>query len=680
MIPVPGNSIAGFRRRRSLGRMSRYSPGCGALVIGLFLGWAGEPMEGRAATNDGPKVSQRDGAWWIEGSRQKVRFTDETLAMDIESSATRWKLGDSAPGDLSVRVHGERAALQLSHAGSRSITPYGTGYAAGLKVALGSYRLGDRVLDLEVQMLITLDGVAEDLECEILATDGAATIQELRWPGALNEASFDYTAVPFMQGMLLPRAWPSKVHLYDTLCFGRGLYQPWWGWQQGGRSMVAILETAEDGACHFEHPAGGPTRMGVRWVSSLGRWSYPRRMRFSFLEGDYVAMAKRYRQQAKATGRLVTLREKIARNPAVAELVGTPVIHTSILYHIQPESSYFNKTNTEVNHQLVTFDARAAELRRLPDLGVGQAYVHLDGWGARGYDNLHPDVLPPSQEAGGWEGMKRFADACADLGFIFAIHDQYRDYYLDAPSYDERHTLIEEGGKRPLHATWYGGRQSILCQRLAPGFVRRNHQSILAHGVKIRGAYLDVFSVVPGDECQSTEHPVTRAESLRYRGECLDSVRAWGGVVSSEEPSDWSVPHLDLVHHGPYPLDPNPGGGPAMGIPVPLFNLVYHDALLIPWSLGRGAWGIPRQDLGFLHGLGNAGLPYVSLAPDPTELSQVRTLRALHRRVGLRELRGHRLLDASGRKQEFEYDEGTRVRIDLDTDAWSVKPELRVDE
>ena len=55
-------------------------------------------------------------------------------------------------------------------------------------------------------------------------------------------------------------------------------------------------------------------------------------------------------------------------------------------------------------------------------------------------------------------------------------------------------------------------------------------------------------------------------------------MRAWGGVVSSEEPSDWSVPYLDLVHHGPFVLNPDPGKGPAMGIPIPLFNLVYHDA------------------------------------------------------------------------------------------------------
>jgi len=441
--------------------------------------------------------------------------------------------------------------------------------------------------------------------------------------------------------------------------------------------MMVILETPDDGGCHFQHPAGGPTQIGPRWVHSLGRFSYPRRARLCFVEnGNYVHLAKRYRRHAIATGRFVSLREKIARNPRVARLVGAPVVHTSILYHIQPESSYYHKDNPDQNHQFVTFEARSKDLEALSRKGITNAYVHLDGWGLRGYDNLHPDILPPCPEAGGWAGMKQFAEVCDRLGFLFAIHDQYRDYYLDARSYQDRHTVIEENGTRPSHSIWFGGRQSILCPSLAPGHVRKNHGAILAEGVQLRGAYLDVFSVVPPDECYAPEHPVTRADCLRYRGECLDHVRSWGGVVSSEEPSDWSVRHLDVVHHGPYPLNPGPGKGPAMGIPIPLFNLVYHDALLMPWSLGKGEWGIPEKDLGYLHALANGGMPYVSLNPSPEELQRVRALCALHRRVALLEMTAHEFLDPSRRRQRTSFSDGTRVTIDLDTDQSEVEPAL----
>ena len=115
-----------------------------------------------------------------------------------------------------------------------------------------------------------------------------------------------------------------------------------------------------------------------------------------------------------------------------------------------------------------------------------------------------------------------------------------------------------------------------------------------------------------------------------------------------------------------------------MGIPVPLFDLVYHDAMLLPWSLGKGAWGIPETDLGFLHGLGNAGMPYLSLDPSDEELTQVRTMCALNARVGLLELVKHEFLDASYRRQRFTYADGTTVTIDLDSGKFEVMPQLTV--
>jgi len=617
------------------------------------------------------------GVWRVGGARQRLEFNPTNLACRVQTPATVWRMTDSTHGDLQVRHDGKTISLRLADAGKRTVSPYANGFQTGLKIELSEFRHETNLLDLSLQLFLCVDGPEEELVATLIASDGATRVQRCDWPAELTEDSFDTTVVPYMQGMLLPKAWPEKTRLYDTMCFGRGLYQPWWGHEHGSSALLVILETPDDGGCHFSHPAGGPTQIGPRWVHSLGRFAYPRRARFCFFDkGNYVDLAKRYRRHAIATGRFVSLHEKIARNPAVARLLGAPVVHTSILYHIQPESSYYHKDDLAKNHQLVTFDARAKDLQALAANGITNAYVHLDGWGLRGYDNLHPDVLPPCPEAGGWDGMKRFAEVCDQLGYLFAIHDQYRDYYLDARSYDDRHTLIEESGRRPSGSTWYGGRQSILCPSLAAGHVRKNHSGILGHDVKLRGAYLDVFSVVPPEECYNPEHPVTRTECLRYRGECLDSVRAWGGIVSSEEPSDWSVRHLVLVHHGPFALNPNPGKGPAMGIPIPLFNLVYHDALLIPWSLGRGEWGIPEKDLGFLHGLANGGMPYLGFNPSPEHLQRVRTICALHQRVALLEMTRHEFLNDTRRRQRTTFADGTRVTIDLDKDEWQVEPTL----
>ncbi|MBC8472702.1 MAG: hypothetical protein H8D56_24840 [Planctomycetes bacterium] len=628
-----------------------------------------------------PKVQvvQEEEKWIIKGLKNRIELNPSDLQMTVYAGSRRWSMIPSFSGDLIVENSGERLSLRLADAGKKEILSYQTGFKTGVKIGLEDFASQDRKLDVQIQLFICLEGEDEELVCELIAAEKNTTVLECFWPQAVADDCFDFTVVPFMQGMLLSKDWAEKVWLYDTVSYGRGLYMPWWGHQKSKSAMLVLLETPEDGGCRFEHPAGGPTKIELRWIHSLGKLAYPRRVRLCFFENaNYVDLAKRYRRHVRRTGHFISLKEKIARNPLVGKLVGSPVVHTSILYHIQPESSYYHKDDPAKNHQVVSFEERAKQLRQLSGKGIKQAYIHLDGWGFRGYDNLHPDIIPPSPDAGGWEGMKNLADTCEQIDYVFAIHDQYRDYYLDAKSYDQRHTILDRKGNRPHGSTWYGGNQSILCSSLALGHVKKNYLSLLSHGVKVRGAYLDVFAVVPPDECYNPEHPVSRIDCLKYRGECLNFIRANGGVVSSEEPADWAVPHLDLVHHGPYALVPNPGRGPAMGIPVPLFNLVYHDALLLPWSLGKGAWGIPENDLGYLHGLANAGLPYLSLNPGEEELVRVRTMSALHERAGLSEMTNHEFLDESYRKQRTTFADGTKVTIDLDSATFEITPKLSI--
>ena len=627
--------------------------------------------------NPSAKVTHADGSWQIAGKHRTVTLREADFKIALTSGSVHWDFLAAADNDLTLNVQGKNVQFKLTDARKREISSYQTGYQAGLLIQLSQFQHQGKNLDLALQLFVCLEGSDEDLVCEVIAKEGSAVIKECLWPKGLEPESSDHTVVPFMQGMLLPKNWPRKVWLYNSETYGRGLYMPWWGHQQGEAAMLVLLETPYDGGCVFSHPESGPTRMELKWMHSLGKLAYPRRARLCFFDhGNYVDLAKRYRRHVIETGHLVSLKEKIARNPLVGRLIGAPVIHTSILYHIQPASSYYDKTDPAKNHQIVSFADRAAQLKAVAEKGIQRAYVHLDGWGYRGYDNLHPDILPPCLEAGGWQGMQRFADVCDSLGYIFAVHDQYRDYYHDAASYDPRHTIITEKGDRPFGHTWYGGEQSILCSQLAPGYVARNHHEILAHGVKLRGAYLDVFAVVPPDECYNPEHPVTRQACLEYRAHSFNIVRAYGGVISSEEPADWTVPYLDLVHHGPFALDPNPGKGPAMGIPVPLFSLVYHDAIILPWSRGKGEWGIPETDLGYLHGLANAGMPYMSLNPDETELQQVRTMCALHERIGLSEMIKHEFLDANYRRQRTTFADGTTVTIDLEAETAKIDPPL----
>ncbi len=609
---------------------------------------------------------ETDALWRMQTPELTVSLTRDALEMEVATPAHRWRFEGSDVQDIEF----EDARLSLLDAQRREAVPFNTGYGAGFVLTAADFEAAP---GFELRITFLLIGM--ELVVDFAAVEQDKTLLLVNWPKAIQTDSQAETlsVIPRMQGMLLPGNWPQAIEAAD-LCNSRSFYMPWWGHIQSGAGAQVILETSDDAGGAYRHPAGGPTRIAPRWYGSLGRLRYQRSIRYVFTDAaDYVAMAKRYRRFVQERGAFVSLREKLARTPSLDMVIGKPVIHLGSLYHFVREASLFNRDRIEANHSLQTFDQLREQLLGLKEKGVDAAYVHLDGWGFYGYDSGHPDVLPPGMIQGGWEGLRALADACAEMNYLFAVHDQYRDFYYNAASFDDRLTVLRLDGSREEHSVWCGGPQTILAPRFAPGYVRQNHDLFAANGVRVRGAYLDVFAVVPLEESVQLTHPTTRSECARYRRECFDLLRSRGYVVSSEEPADYLVPALDLVHHGPYATYPNIGGGEACGIPIPLFSLVYHDAILLPWEMGPdGGWGIPKGDSGRLHCLLHAGLPYLGPGADAAELERVREAAAWARHCAFAEMTSHEFLDAGKRRQRALFANGAAVVVDFDSGETSL--------
>ena len=117
--------------------------------------------------------------------------------------------------------------------------------------------------------------------------------------------------------------------------------------------MMFIIETPDDAAYQWEHPAGGPTVIGPRWRAQLGKLGCVRRGRMVFFEkGTYVDLAQRYRAHAIETGLWVPLKEKIARAPKVEMLIGGVEARVGILRNIVPESRLYKTDNPAANHSV----------------------------------------------------------------------------------------------------------------------------------------------------------------------------------------------------------------------------------------------------------------------------------------------------------------------------------------
>ncbi|OHB76188.1 MAG: hypothetical protein A2W31_05800 [Planctomycetes bacterium RBG_16_64_10] len=611
--------------------------------------------------------AEREGHWTVTTPALTLQVRTNDLAMSVRTPEHSWQFEPAGAQDIEFAGR----AFSLTSARSIQAVAFAPGYAAGMTLVFADFPAAP---GFELHWTVSLS--QNEIEFELAAREPDATLQAINWPKAIETANHAsvLSVIPKMQGMLVPGDWPQEIRALD-LCNSRSLYMPWWGQIHDGHGVQVILDTSDDAGAAYHHPAGGPTRITPRWYASLGQLRYLRVARYVFDDrATYVRMAKRYRRYVQERGLFVSLAEKLGTTPALAEVIGRPVVHLGALYHFVPQSRLFNQQAIEANHNLQTFDQLAEQLRTLQSKGIQDAYVHLDGWGFYGYDNGHPDVMPVGAEQGGWPGLQRFAETCQQLGYLFAVHDQYRDFYLNAVSFDERLALTRLDGSQPDDSTWCGGPQRFLNPRFAPGYVRRNHDQFAQHGVHVQGAYLDVFAVVPLEESAHPAHPLTRADCARYRRECFDLLRARGYVVSSEEPADYLVRSLHLVHHGPYAIARGQGDGPV-GIPAPLFSLVYHDAILLPWEMGDdGGWGIPKGDAGWLHCLLNGGLPYVTPADTAVQVARVQDALALARRVGLAELVNHEFLDASRRRQRTTFSDGTRVTVNFASKDYQIEP------
>jgi len=613
------------------------------------------------------EFQETDTNWRVAGDKLALQVDKKTLAMTLHTPGCEWQFEPGEGNDLVF----EKKHCGMLDAKKIQAAPFNTGYSAGMTLSFSEFT---EVPEFSLQ--ITAHLIGTELVFDIAAQEAALLLERINWPKAVitNNAPQTLSVIPRMQGMLLPGNWEQNIRTDEPLN-SRGFYLPWWGQIQDGHGIQVIVETPDDAGGMYKHPKGGPTRIAPHWDGSLGKLRYMRTIRYIFDDAaTYVSMAKRYRRFVQERGEFVSLREKLARTPSLSEVIGKPVVHLGALYHFVQEAQLFNKEHIEANHSLQTFDQLREQLMGLKKKGVDAAYVHLDGWGYYGYDNGHPDVMPVGEIQGGWEGLKRFADTCANIGYLFAVHDQYRDFYLNAASFDNRLTVTRLDGTREEHSVWCGGPQTILSPRFSPEYVRRNHDMFASKGINVRGAYLDVFAVVPLEESAQTATPVTRTDCARYRRDCFDLLRARGYVVSSEEPADYLVRSLDLVHHAPYATYPNIGGGDACAIPVPLFNLVYHDSILTPWGMSEdGGWGTPNGDSERLHCMLNAGLPYLCPGADEAQIKLTLEVAALAEHCAFLEMTNHEFIGEGYRHQKSTYSDGTTVEVNFDTGETAIQ-------
>ena len=612
----------------------------------------------------------------IKTDKFELKYNPESLTLSVKTASREW-CWDSDSGKIEMA---DKSFVYFKDAKKCTHKHYKTGVAEGVKAQYSGFENSD----MEITTFVYADFSRDTVNFEFYITGNKkCEFSEVMWPCAFRYGADEgYTVITKMMGAAIPAKWDGECETYHwkkkPFTFTRDAYMPFMGQVDGKSGYLLIIDTPYNATCNTVHVPKGETSVFAGFLPSLGDIAPTDKRRVIchfYDECDYNTFAKTYRNYVKEKGRLITLKQKIAANPNVEYLVGAPVFHAASAINISPDSPRFDLEKPEENASYTTFAQTEKYLETLKSKGLDKVYLHLDGWGRLGYDRMHPDVFPPSEECGGTEGMKKLSEKCRQLGYKFGIHDQYRDYYFDADTFDLENAFIDANGNPVIGSEWFGGKQTLMCGTLYPEYLRRNYNEFERLGIQIDGSYLDVFSISELDECFNPDHMETKEENMRHRGECFDILNSRGIITSSEEAADSMIPYISLCHWAPLATDKIGSRATApIGNPIPLLYLVYHDCIVVPWMgiKQKGGWCIPACDRPFLYALITGGTAYVSPWESDEAIEEAKVLLELHKKTALCELTHHEFVDGNPRVQKSTFSDGTTVEVDFDKDSYKI--------
>ena len=433
----------------------------------------------------------------------------------------------------------------------------------------------------------------QTLEFAYTAADPAAIDSVRLLDEALGITAPDpgYVAVPVREGLLIPAdSGLAFTNRFDTYEY-EGCHMAMLGVVKNGGS---ILITWSDPYVAAELRSVLPPENTGRGKQVLTTSLVLRKSARSFRlqccgQGDYVTLAKTYRQIARTKGWLVPWSKKLPGHPDRAKLFGA--INYKLWSILSRQMN--DESTQEVSARLNWTFAEAAQIAEhlKNDLKLDRVLFTMGGWIHRGYDNQHPDILPAAPECGGDAGLADCAQRVRQLGYLFCLHDNYQDIYRDSPSWNTNLIMRRPDGTLAVGGKWDGGRAYLTCSPKALDLARRPQNLTAVRQLTAANAYfIDTTYAAGLQECFDPAHPLTRADDLRWKQALSDYARETFGVFGSECGREWAVPHSDFfegltgVSGHAYHNEKLPA---ALGATViPLFEIVYRDGIAMYGKYG----------------------------------------------------------------------------------------------
>jgi len=423
---------------------------------------------------------------------------------------------------------------------------------------------------------------------EELAVESIRLLDDALWVTDLEKA---YAVVPVREGLFVPAdSGLAFTQRFDTYAY-EGCHMAMLGLVKEGAAALVTWDDPYVAAELKSTLTNTPSSTARQLLApSLVLRKSAKGFRIQFLgKGDYVTIAKAYRDVARQRGWLVTWDEKLKGHPDRAKYFGASNYKLWSTLDRRMSEDSTKEERVRVNW---TFNEAAQVAEHLKsDLKLDKVLFIMGGWIHRGYDNQHPDILPAAPECG---GDAAYADACRrirSLGYVLSLHDNYQDIYRDSPSWNERYVQKKADGSLVKGGHWAGGSAYITCSQMALELARRPQNLLAVKKLSNADSYfIDTTYAAGLQECFDKEHPLTRADDMKWKQTISDYAREVFGSFGSECGREWAIPHADFFegltgvsgswyHNKELPKQ-------LGATVVPLFEMVYRDCIALYGKYG----------------------------------------------------------------------------------------------
>ncbi len=517
--------------------------------------------------------------WIISNSNLEVRFNDETALLSVTDKRCNktWEQVELIKKWTSAKTTQTKNLLTISLSGE---------------------------FPLEVILKLTESSA---LEVELIA-DAIAPFEKLSFPPAFQTPDENhYLLFTDGEGFLL-KADDTEYGIGRQIMHSmRGLSMPWMGITDSNfeTGYMAIVDTPDDSEIWVKR-YDGLISFEPLWVSQKGKFGYNRKLTYHFFsEGGYVAQCKKYREYIWSKNDVpITLAEKQKRFPAIEKMIGAM-------------------------HIYLWDDAREVSFaREMKEAGIDKAFI------------LWNPNHPPYPKAG-------YDNHIKELGYLSGVYELLRDVHLRDtvgtidpnnrtgtwlnrfryPGLFNKIVLVQKDGSNHYSGFGYDINPKTITSLISEIRTDREmevypHESFFLDGFLASGIFEDY----------GTENPLTRTQ---YKEAVIEMneyfANKYNAIVGMEWGADYGVPTsayahgMTTLHHmlyaSPYrnkkgsiyyvgawdnPSRPSIMVGEYVTDPyyhkwainerirVPLYQLVYHDAIVNTWRWDDASHHMPE--------------------------------------------------------------------------------------